>query len=74
MEMAHCGNIKINSQSYLSKIITRHTITLASEDEEASLCRELQTESIASVLPCKSELLLEPTGQRDGVAFCSFTS
>lgn len=50
----------------MSKIIIRYMVTLASEDGETSFCRELQTESIAAVLPCKSKLVLKLTGQWDG--------
>lgn len=31
-------------------------------------------QSFAGVLPCKSELVLDLTGQRDGVSSCLFTS
>lgn len=73
MEKAQCGNIKINPPNYVSKIITTYTVTLGSENGEASFHKEPQTESIAGMLPCRSELVLELTGQRDGVSSCLFT-
>lgn len=74
IENAQRGNIKITPQNYVSKIIIGYTVTLASKDGEASFCRELQTESITGVLPCRSKLAPEMTGQQDGSSSCLFPS
>lgn len=52
----------------MSRIMLRYTANAASEDTETSFCREPQTENTAGLLPCRSKLALQLTGQQDGVS------
>lgn len=62
--------MKTNLQDYMSKIIIGYTVTPGSENGEPSFCSEMETEDFAGMLPCKPELVLELTGQWDGVSSC----
>lgn len=73
-ERARSENIKINPPNLVSKIITRYVVTVASGVGEASFRREPQRESIAGALPCRSQVVLELTGQQGGVFSCVFMS